>query len=540
MKWPLTKSQEIDFEQLGYETRLACAEREQAQNICGLKIQAYEKSLQPEQSRLGHEVEEHTHKAGSLHSGLYDRPVPINDAAMLAHSRECLILCILAVLAGIACLAGNMTTFYLFGAHPVLIVPIAVAVTAMPVILGHALFEKVIMKYKRMQIALIIAAALLCFAGVLRFAQARLLMADKTAASASSSSSYVDGAAGDTQPKDDEKQQGDSEGKIRQMFGEGVLLMMIAAELMFGYLVGMLTHKYTDADYTAWRKLKRVKTEIADFQEQIADLISRVEIAKRRCMAGILRVENVMRSKRRIPYYRALGALVLCAILCPRYAHAQKVEHYEGILIDTSGSISNNGKTNDLFQEYLHATRKLLLTEPANTRVWVSTIAIDSFGGVREVLKGWTPDARGVFTDDLNRARRQLASAFEAKSSQLSPVAAGTDIIGGLWHIKALIESNANAEDATKAIWIFSDLMNETAQFPMPVLLNLRPEQMLERARANRLIVPLKGYKVYVYGASPQSLTPQEWEIIKTFWTIYFAAAGAELVSYSAECNVER
>lgn len=259
-------------------------------------------------------------------------------------------------------------------------------------------------------------------------------------------------------------------------------------------------------------------------------------------MTGILRAEMFMQRKRSIPYYRALGMIILCGLLCPRHALAQKAEHYEGILIDTSRSISNNGETDDLFQDYLRATRKLLSTEPADSRIWVSTIAIDSFGGARELLKGWTPEARGVFTDDLNRARRQLVSAFEAKSSQLSPVAAGTDIIGGLWHVKALVESNPNAEGATKTktIYVLSDMMNETAQFPMPMLLSLGPEQMLQRAKANRLIVPLKEYKVYVYGASPNGLTPQGWEAIKKFWELYFASAGAELVSYSAECNVSR
>ena len=539
MKRSLTKSPQIDFEKLGYETRLACADREQAQTICGLEIQVYEKSLHPEQAHLGHEVEEHMHKAGSLYAGLYDRPIPINDAAMLAYSRDCLIVFVLALLAGIACFVGNMTTFYLFGATPVFIMPSAVIATALPVIIGHALFEEIVMKYKKVRVALMLGAALLCFAGIVRFAQARLLMTDKTTAAVPSSSSYVDGGADDTQSREDEKQD-NSERKIRQMFNEGVLLMTIAAEPMFGYLVGMLTKKHTDADYTAWRKLKKLKAEIEDFQEKIASLVSSVEIAKRHCMAGILRAEMFMQRKRGIPYYRALGIFVFCAVLCPMWAQAQKAEHYEGILIDTSGSISNNGETNDLFQEYLHATRKLLLNEPANSRVWVSTIAVDSFGGVRELLKGWTPEARGVFTDDLNRARRQLVSAFEAKSSQLSPVAAGTDIIGGLWHVKALVESNPNAGNATKTIYVFSDMKNETAQFPMPMLVGLGPEQMLERAKANGLVVPLKGYKVYVYGASPLGLTAQEWETIKRFWTMYFANAGAELVSYSPECNVDR
>ena len=160
-----------------------------------------------------------------------------------------------------------------------------------------------------------------------------------------------------------------------------------------------------------------------------------------------------------------------------------------------------------------------------------------------EVLKGWTPDARGVFTDDLNHARHQLASSFAAKSSQMSPLASGTDIFGGLWHLKTLFESAPISDRPhlfPKAIWIFSDMMNETPAFPMPTLIPIGPEQMLERARANGLLVPLNGYKIHIYGASPSGLTPQAWVGIKKFWTMYFAAAGAELVSYSAECDVQR
>jgi hypothetical protein len=237
-----------------------------------------------------------------------------------------------------------------------------------------------------------------------------------------------------------------------------------------------------------------------------------------------------------------LAVFVLFVLFRAPTCYAQTIEHYEGILIDTSGSISKDGTTRELFEEYLFSTKKLLSTEPADSRVWVSSIASDSFGGVRELLKGWTPGARGIFTDDLNRARRQLATSFEAKSAGLAPNAPGTDIFGGLWHLKALFESvpKSGLSNAPRTVWIFSDMMNETQDLPMPRLLEMGPQQMLNRARANGLIVPLDRYKIYVYGASPAGLTAQSWLALRSFWKLYFAAAGAELVIYSAECEVQR
>jgi hypothetical protein len=56
----------------------------------------------------------------------------------------------------------------------------------------------------------------------------------------------------------------------------------------------------------------------------------------------------------------------------------------------------------------------------------------------------------------------------------------------GLWRMKTLFESGpkSNAShEASKTIWIFSDMMNETPDLPMPALIDMGPEQMLERAR---------------------------------------------------------
>jgi hypothetical protein len=102
--------------------------------------------------------------------------------------------------------------------------------------------------------------------------------------------------------------------------------------------------------------------------------------------------------------------------------------------------------------------------------------------------------------------------------------------------MKGLLESgNENKTSVQREIWIFSDMMNETAALPMPAMLALGPDKMIEHAKANGLLVPLKGYKIHVAGASMRGLTPRAWNAIKSFWSAYFHEVGADLVTYSPE-----
>jgi len=138
--------------------------------------------------------------------------------------------------------------------------------------------------------------------------------------------------------------------------------------------------------------------------------------------------------------------------------------------------------------------------------------------------------------------RHQLARNFEIKSSEMVAQSAGTDIIGGLWHMKTVFESQpaTGRPQTSKTIWIFSDMINETQTFPLPGLLELGPERILARIRSKGLLVPLKGYKIHVRGASSSGLSPRAWIAIREFWKMYFSECGAEMVSYSTEVGSQR
>jgi len=494
--------------------------------------------LVPETARQRSEIRRATQHRSALHVQLYDRSIPVDDSEMLAQSMKIKVLTALAVFAAVACLTGNATTFVLFGFGSLVVLLLALGTTALPVVVGHLLFERILVAYKGLQLVVILVAVGLCAGGLLQLAEARRMMVDRATVQAVKQDSYVYDANNGNPSEQNSSSSDNTEAEVQRKVGMAVLLIMLAADVVLGYLVALVTKLRTEQDYVAWCELRVLSELLETCEKQLAELLALVEIAKKRCMAGILRAQNI-RNKRTVPYHQALTTLLLLIVLAAPPCRAQTSEHYDGILIDTSRSIASRGHSNDLFRCYLRATKRILLAEPPNSRVWVSTIAADSFGGVQEVLKGWTPESRGIFTDELNRARHMLASRFETKASAMSPTASGTDIFGALWHYKALFESEPDASVAqvSKTIHIFSDMINETRDFPMREPITQDSTAMLNQAKKNGLMVPMSGYRIYVSGATTNGLTPREWVAVKTFWTAYFQAAGAELTAYAAECD---
>lgn len=89
-------------------------------------------------------------------------------------------------------------------------------------------------------------------------------------------------------------------------------------------------------------------------------------------------------------------------------------------------------------------------------------------------------------------------------------------------------------------MWIFSDMQNDTKEFPMPELIELDAQRMIEKAKSERCLVPLRGYQVHVCGVSTAVMSPRNWVTVKEFWRRFFTTVGVKLESFSADVDCRR
>lgn len=199
-------------------------------------------------TRLNAELGILRNRAGALHGTLYDRPVPVNDAAMLTDRIRLRIVSLLSLFTAAACFAGNLTTFVRLGWTFVGAALAGLFMTALPVGLGHLAYEKVVAERKWLHVPIILIIMALLFAALYELGQARRAVIDK-ATEPSATTSYVeDGAVQDAPTR--EKKNENREAKVHGTLGAAAFFVTMAAELGLGYLVGLLTLR-TDEDYAA-------------------------------------------------------------------------------------------------------------------------------------------------------------------------------------------------------------------------------------------------------------------------------------------------
>src|ERR1700723_3000611 len=254
--------EEKDFEQLGFDRMLEAGDENLAKHACALELYAYEQALRPEIQETGSEIQELRHKDTALHAELYDRPIPVSDAAMLVHSMGERVLLFLAVLAGLASLSGNLVLFFLLGFGMLVSVVLALGATAFPLVVGHLAYERIVARHKALQIALILGILSLSVAGLIQFGQARRAVVDKMGEK-SADSSYLDDATGADSNDKSEQKPHVSEAKTRETLGSAAFRMLLASDIALGLLAGLLTRLRADRDYAAWRELKNIRQQLS-------------------------------------------------------------------------------------------------------------------------------------------------------------------------------------------------------------------------------------------------------------------------------------
>lgn len=529
---------EANWETVGYDTMAETGDDGRAKQACGLKLQALADELQPAMTRCKSTVNELRARAQALAAQLYQRHHPVSDTRMIALGPLCVLLLIGFVVAFLASATGHTLTFQLLGWNLSASIAVGLAITAIATVIGYLLHMKVLVAHRFLEVTLIVISSTLMLWALIDLAQARGAMAG-TLNSTRPVASFVDDAPGQTTAADsaseDKKQV--SETSVSDLFSNAAIKLAITADIAVGLLLGLLMSIRASDDFAGWRKLRSEKRQIATQEHLYNELVAILEMAKKRCAAGIVRAAH-FENPNHPPY---LIPVLLFMLLGAANVFAQdNIKRGEVILLDVSGSMSHKAETQNVFNELLQGVKQLLRTEPPDSRTWTFVISTDSFGSVQSLVRGWTPSAHGIFTDQLEQARRQLVTSFESKAAGLRPTASGTDIFGALARAKAALESDPDAAHHVKEIFVFTDGVNETSGFNMPALIPTGVANMMQLARTNRLIVPLAGVRVYVFGASTANLNPEAWNTIKNFWVAYFRDAGADVAAYSSEASVFR
>jgi len=228
-----------------------------------------------------------------------------------------------------------------------------------------------------------------------------------------------------------------------------------------------------------------------------------------------------------------LLAVILClSMVAVASVHAVDQKLNLVVLIDLSASVAGkgpDGKTD--FEKNVAGVARLLTSVPAGARVTILGITANSFAEPDILLSAEITEDPGYFGERLASGRRQLASAWLKRASQLKPTAKQTDILGALQLGSQLL---GQTPDRKKMLLIFSDMRQATHDLDLESGRRIDAASALAQVEPKHLVVDLQGAAVTVLGADGSGFTMTYWEGLKSFWEGYFQRAGASLQTFSA------
>jgi len=129
----------------------------------------------------------------------------------------------------------------------------------------------------------------------------------------------------------------------------------------------------------------------------------------------------------------------------------------------------------------------------------------DSFGQPYFLLRATVASDAGYFGEKLALARQRLEIAWKAKSRDLTPSFAGTDLFGAFLVAGQIFqEAGAGRRDV---LVVFSDMWQETGEFRFGRMTGVCAPEAMEKVRAQKLLANLRDAEVEVLGTDAPGKT---------------------------------
>jgi len=222
-----------------------------------------------------------------------------------------------------------------------------------------------------------------------------------------------------------------------------------------------------------------------------------------------------------------LLVVLAASVLCGQARAADQEALSIVIALDLTKSVAVEGPTKKTeFHSNVDAITKLLSEIPAGSRIEIVGITDKTFTEPYVLLSAQVPNDAGYFGEKLTSAHRQLVNAWVARTRQLQPTFASSDILGAFSLAADIFQNNSGAQ--RKVLAIFSDMRQHTAE------LDLETVVPAFAVTGRQIPVPdLSGVDVYPLGVDGSGRSAKYWNELKDFWSDYMQAIKARLQSYS-------
>ena len=194
------------------------------------------------------------------------------------------------------------------------------------------------------------------------------------------------------------------------------------------------------------------------------------------------------------------------------------------VILDLSNSVNP-----DEFSGNVRAIDGLIRRLPAGgAELRVLAVDAASFGR-GPLFRARSPGEAGRFGEYLDDWRAAAVKAWEKRARELKPLARGSDVIGAIARASLEFEE---APGARKRLVILSDMRQVGRGMNFERALG-DPAPLIERVKREQAVPALSGVEILVLGAETRGIDEGHWRRLRSFWTEYFKAAGAELKAFS-------